>query len=159
MLYKNLLVAYDGSEPSQEALVVAKDLIGDTPDATMHILSVIPLGAVGVGVESPIEPIGSVQQIFPDIQTYEALLTNAKQSTIDSVREQIEDVLKELQCQVTVQAVAASKPAAGICEYAEEEGVDMIVMGCRGMGALRSVLGSVSYAVLHQADCPVVTVK
>ncbi len=159
MLYKKLLVAYDGSEPSQEALIVAKDLIGDTPDATMHILSVIPLGAVGVGVESPIEPIGSVQQIFPDIQTYEALLTSAKQSTIESVREQTENVLKDLRCHVTVDAVAASKPASGICEYAEEEKVDMIVMGCRGMGALRSVLGSVSYAVLHQADCPVVTVK
>ena len=59
MLYKDLLVAYDGSEPSQEALVVAKDMVGDMPDASICILAVIPLGAVGVGVESPIEPIGS----------------------------------------------------------------------------------------------------
>lgn len=159
MLYKNLLVAYDGSEPSQEALVVAKDLIGDVPDASMHIVSVIPLGAVGVGVESPIEPIGSVQQIFPDMETYEALLANAKESTVSGVREQLEGQLDDLRCQVTIEAVAANKPATGICEYAEDNGIDMIVMGCRGLGALRSMLGSVSYGVLHEANCPVVTVK
>lgn len=159
MLYKNLLVAYDGSGPSQEALVVAKDMIGDVPEATMHILAVIPLGAVGVGVESPIEPIGSVQQIFPDMQTYETLLANAKQTTVDSVREQIGDGLADVSCDVKIAAIAASKPAAGICEYAEDEDIDMIVMGRRGLGGLRGMIGSVSYSVLHEADCPVVTVK
>lgn len=159
MLYKKLLVAYDGSEPSQEALVVARDLIGDDPDASMCILAVIPLGAVGVGVESPIEPIGSVQQIFPDMETYEALLANAKDNTVKSVKEQIGEQIDDFKCSVTVEAVAASKPATGICEYAEDNDIDMIVMGCRGLGALRSMLGSVSYGVLHEANCPVVTVK
>lgn len=159
MLYRSLLVAYDGSEPAQEALVVAKDLIGDLADATMHILSVIPLGAVGVGVESPIEPIGSVQQIFPDMGTYEALLHNAKESTIQSVREDVKEQLGDVKCHVSIQAIAASKPATGICEYAADEKVDMIVMGCRGRGGLRGMIGSVSYSVLHEAECPVVTVK
>ncbi len=159
MMYKNLLVAYDGSEPSQGALNVAKNMIGDMPDAVMHILAVIPLGAVGVGVESPIEPIGSVQQIFPDMETYEALLANAKNNTAKSVEEQLDDQLDDLKCEVTIDVVAASKPAMGICEYAEDNEIDMIVMGRRGLGALRSMLGSVSYAVLHEANCPVVTVK
>ena len=159
MLYKDLLVAYDGSEPSQEALVVAKDMVGDMPDASICILAVIPLGAVGVGVESPIEPIGSVQQIFPDMETYEALLANAKESTVKSIEGQVEGQLDDLACKVSIETVAASKPANGICEFAEDNSVDMIVMGCRGLGALRSMLGSVSYSVLHEATCPVVTVK
>lgn len=159
MMYKKIEIAYDGSNPSQNAFVVARDLIGNDPEAEMHIVSVIPIGASGVGVESPIEPIGSVQQIFPDIQTYEALLTNAKQNTVESVREQIGELLDDAQCKVIVEAVAATKPAVGICDYAEDNDIDMIVMGRRGLGALRSMLGSVSYAVLHQANCPVVTVK
>ena len=32
-------------------------------------------------------------------------------------------------------------------------------MGRRGLGALRGMLGSVSYAVLRNADMPVLTVK
>lgn len=159
MHYKNIMVAYDGSEPSQAALVVAKDMIGDVSDAKMHIVSVIPLGAVGVGIDSPIEPIGSVQQIFPDLETYEALLANAKESTIKSVKEQLGESLEDVECSVAIEAVAASKPATGICDYAKENGIDLIVMGNRGLGAIRSMLGSVSYGVLREADCPVVTVK
>ena len=48
MLYKDLLVAYDGSEPSQEALVVAKDMVGDMPDASICILAVIQIGRAHV---------------------------------------------------------------------------------------------------------------
>ena len=32
-------------------------------------------------------------------------------------------------------------------------------MGRRGLGALRGMLGSVSYGVLHSAEMPVLTVK
>ena len=65
MLYKNIMVAYDGSEPSTEALVVAKDMLGDDPSATIHIVSIIPLGMAGIGVETPLSPITGGSPIFP----------------------------------------------------------------------------------------------
>lgn len=47
-----------------------------------------------------------------------------------------------------------------ILDAAEDFSVDMIVIGSRGLGGLKStVLGSVSQKVLHHADCTVVTVK
>lgn len=50
-------------------------------------------------------------------------------------------------------------PGVEICKEAEEQQVTMIVMGTRGLGALkRNILGSVSYSVLHQSAVPVTVV-
>lgn len=159
MLYKNIMVAYDGSEPSQEALVVAKDIAGDDPEATIHVISIIPLGMSGVGVDSPISPITGVSQIFPDRDTYEEMMESSRQTTIESVRDQLGNMFDDVNCRVTIGAYASNKASNGICDYAKEHAIDMIVMGRRGLGAFRAMLGSVSYAVLHESDIPVVTVK
>jgi hypothetical protein len=39
-----------------------------------------------------------------------------------------------------------------------ERAVEEIVVGSRGFGRVRGVLGSVSHAVLHEADRPVVVI-
>lgn len=158
MIYKNILVAYDGSEHSKEALVVAKDLIGDDSNAVMHVLSVIPVGSVNVG-DTSIAPLSGMAQIFPDMEAYEEMVENAKIMAIKDMNESIGDMLSDVQCSVEVAAIVAVKAASGICEYAEDKSVDMIVMGRRGLGALRAMLGSVSYAVLHETSIPVVTVR
>ncbi len=159
MFYKNIMVAFDGSEPSKEALIVAKNLIGDDASAVMHIVSVIPVGSLGIDGDSSVSPIPSMQQIFPDMDTYESVITTAKESAKDNIHDAIDEELSDMQCAITVDAVVSVKPANGICEYAEDHHVDMIVMGRRGLGALRAMLGSVSYAVLHETSIPVVTVK
>ncbi|KAA3678049.1 uncharacterized protein DEA37_0011683, partial [Paragonimus westermani] len=52
-----------------------------------------------------------------------------------------------------------SKPGDGILQAAEQFSVHVIVMGCRGLGAIkRAILGSVSDYVLHQADVPCIIV-
>jgi nucleotide-binding universal stress UspA family protein len=51
-------------------------------------------------------------------------------------------------------------PADRICELAESLGATMIVIGSHGWGAVRRLLfGSVSWAVLHHASCPVLVVR
>lgn len=50
--------------------------------------------------------------------------------------------------------VAIERPAEALLEQAE--GASLLVVGSHGRGALcRSLLGSVSHAVLHEAPCPV----
>jgi nucleotide-binding universal stress UspA family protein len=50
-------------------------------------------------------------------------------------------------------------PAAdAIVGVADARHADAIVVGSRGLGRVRAVLGSVSHDVLHIADCPVVVV-
>lgn len=56
--------------------------------------------------------------------------------------------------------ISVGKPAEAIVQYAEEQGVDEIVMGRQGQGGVQQLLlGSVVSKVLHLADCPVLLVK
>lgn len=51
-------------------------------------------------------------------------------------------------------------PATVICDVAEQEHADLIVMGTRGMSTVSELfLGSVSHKVIQHAKCPVLTVK
>jgi nucleotide-binding universal stress UspA family protein len=62
---------------------------------------------------------------------------------------------------VPINAMSVSGDAADmICEVAEREGVDLIVVGNKGMtGAKRFLLGSVPNQVSHHSPCNVLIVK
>lgn len=52
------------------------------------------------------------------------------------------------------------EPADSIIKYAQEQGIEHIIMGSRGMGALRGmVLGSVSQKVLLNTGIPLTIIK
>jgi nucleotide-binding universal stress UspA family protein len=53
--------------------------------------------------------------------------------------------------------VVNDRPAAAL--VAESERAGLIVVGHRGLGAVRSMLGSVSFTVAERARCPVVVVR
>lgn len=56
--------------------------------------------------------------------------------------------------------VGSGDPGHTLVEIAERFGCDMVIIGARGAGALRSaLLGSVSNSVLHAANVPVLIVK
>lgn len=56
--------------------------------------------------------------------------------------------------------IAVGEPAEVIVRYAKQHGVDQVVMGTRGRGAVSSVLlGSVATKVLAMSEVPVVLVK
>jgi nucleotide-binding universal stress UspA family protein len=51
-------------------------------------------------------------------------------------------------------------PASSIAEYSQENNVDLIVVGTRGLGGFkRLLLGSVASAVVHYAHCSVLVVR
>ena len=156
MLYKNIMVAFDGSEPSTEALVVAKDLIDQDPEATLHVVNVVAVGTLGVGSNSAFD---GVSGLTADASPYNDALESAKELALENINDALDDLLSEADFDIEKQVVVATKAADGICEYANDNNIDMIVMGRRGLGAFGAMLGSVSYSVLHQMKIPVVTVK
>ena len=84
-----------------------------------------------------------------DYETYKdvvsAALDRVKKEVLDSLGDSVHDE------RITVEAVADTSPAEAIAKYAATHGADLIVMGRRGLGALRGVL--------HSAEMPVLTVK
>jgi nucleotide-binding universal stress UspA family protein len=73
----------------------------------------------------------------------------------------LEDAAKHLGNGVKLSTKSVSgDPADMICEVAEKEAVDLIVVGNKGMtGAKRFLLGSVPNQVSHHAPCNVLIVK
>ena len=159
MKFANILVPFDNSEHAQSALRIALDLVGDEASAELHVITVLPTATLAATYDASGNPLARSALRFANYDVYEnvmgSILSNAKEELLDSIG----DALDEVSCSVTVEAVVSASPADGITEYAEDHTCDLIVMGRRGLRALRGMLGSVSYAVLRNADMPVLTVK
>ena len=85
---------------------------------------------------------------------------------IDSVRESATQALETAAAAARAAGIepetklVEGAPADQICELAATVGATMIVIGSHGWGAVRRLLfGSVSWAVLHHAPCPVLVVR
>ena len=90
---------------------------------------------------------------------------------VDQIRTMIEQRVREKELPETVNALGelSTEPssvmewghaAEGICRFASEHAVDLIVIGSHGRsGIKRALLGSVSHAVANQAPCPVTIVR
>lgn len=56
--------------------------------------------------------------------------------------------------------IGHGEPGEAIVDYAEKNKVDVVVVGSRGLGAIkRAFLGSTADYVTHHLKCPVLIVK
>ncbi len=160
MRFKNVMVPFDGSDPALNALGIAVDLVRDDPTARLSVVSVVPSASVGapMGPEST-SAFDSMSIEMLDYDGYRSSVEAALDRARTAAAEQAAPLIEGLGGRAAVEATLGVSAASGITDYAAENGCDLIVMGRRGLGALRSMLGSVSTAVLRSADIPVLTVK
>jgi nucleotide-binding universal stress UspA family protein len=86
-------------------------------------------------------------------------LDRIRQGVEESVQ-RIKDQAKAAQAKVEVVVQESPSPAEAIVEYAEKNGVDLIVIGNKGAGAVeRFLIGSVSSKVVSHSPCSVMVVK
>ena len=146
-MYDDILIPTDGSSPADEAVSEGLELAAQT-DATVHALYVvepIPLGRFAAGGRSASGEWGDV------IDEQRAEGEEATAAVAEAAVE------RDLEVET---AVRHGKPAAEILEYADEEGVDAIVMGTHGRtGADRLVIGSVAEQVVRRSPVPVTTIR
>jgi nucleotide-binding universal stress UspA family protein len=141
-MFRNILLAVDGSADSGQALSEAIDL-ADSENARLTIFSAVPSppAVAYVGVSG-----GVVASLTRDAETdTEAVLSGAV--------EQVPD-------QISVTSVLSTEPVRSALLAQIAAGAhDLVVMGSRGRGAVRSaLLGSVSHYVLHHSPVPVLIV-
>lgn len=82
-----------------------------------------------------------------------------RQGIQESVQ-RIKDQAKAADAKVNVVVQESPSPADAIVEYAEKNGIDLIVIGNKGAGAVeRFLIGSVSSKVVSHAPCSVMVIK
>lgn len=124
------------------ALVLARQY-----DAELHVLNVVELHAA--------EPIG-LGPAFPDLEEIHERLDGIASGEMGKLLARHAD--RTLMIQDAVRRGIAAAPS--IVEYAEEQGVDLIVLGTHGRRGLRRLLlGSVAEEVVRTARCPVLTIR
>jgi nucleotide-binding universal stress UspA family protein len=142
-MFRRILVAFDGSQHAQAALADAIEL-AQANRARLTVLTVVPDDNLwlGAAVEVPVN-LGGLESTARE---YAATLDRAVQSVPADV-----PVTKRLRRGVAAMAILAE---------VRDHDHDLIVMGSRGRGGLRSLLlGSVSHAVLHSSPVPVLVVR
>ena len=142
-MYKRILLAYDGSETGQRALLESRD-IAQWSKSDMALVAVMPPPAAYVGGEGGIYDAGYEKQ---ERERFEAVL----QEGLDRLREA---------GHASRGTVLVGDPVSEIARYAQEIQADLIVVGHRhleGWGK-RWWRGSVSKALIEHAPCNVLVV-
>ena len=153
-LYRKILVGHDGSEPSNNALEHAVS-IATHFNAKLIMLAVIPRVMIPIFPDEGFNgiPLSSAK----DMAQYQEKMREVYQLVLDEALIRI----KEEHPGLMVDAVLKEgRPSATITDFAENEGVDLIVMGSRGIGGYTGwILGSTSRRVVDSCTKPVIIVK
>jgi nucleotide-binding universal stress UspA family protein len=149
VLPAKILVATDGSKEAELASSSAADLAERT-GSELHVVYVGHMPPVFY--ESP-----GTWALDPDLQR--RMQERVDEEAKARLDEQVQRV-REAGGEVAGAHARIGRPDAEIVGLAEELGAELIVLGSRGLGPLRSALmGSVSDSVIRHARCPVMVVR
>ena len=144
-MYKKILVPIDGSKQSETAentaIELAKLMGGEV--TLIHVL-MPPTQYMAISGEGPITISQDMMNLWEE----------NGQKLVDS------RIAKYENCGVKVNTLLfMGHPADTICQKAKDGKFDLIVIGSRGLGAIKGyLLGSVSDRVSHHANCSVLIV-
>jgi len=146
--FRKILVSLDGSELAENALApalkIAEAMAARAGDQPVKLILLRVVGPVALVAADPL--------------LYDELMRMG----IDEAQAYLNTVVTSLRPgAVAVEAhAAAGSAASAIVQYAETNGVDLIVMSSHGRtGSSRWVYGSVAEKVLHHAPCATIIIR
>lgn len=156
-MYKKILVPFDNSESSRHALQNALDLVSGIADAQVTVLNVVEWHDYNAETFKIASRMSGVVGDALDMNAISEIDDAAESEEVSRVRCDIADIAGDAEC-VDI-AVVNGSPHDTIVAFASDNDYDCIVMGHRGMGVIRGMLGSVAFSVLQKANKPVLVVK
>jgi nucleotide-binding universal stress UspA family protein len=142
-MYKKILLAYDGSDAGQKALLECRD-IAQWSNSELHLVAVMPSAMSFVGLEGGVYDVELEER---EKKKYRAVLE-------DGLRRLSEAGFSARGEVVTGEAIDE------ICKYARKIAADLIVVGHMHLDswAARWWRGSISGALIEHAPCSVFVV-
>jgi nucleotide-binding universal stress UspA family protein len=130
-----IVVGYDGSPASRAALARAAERAG--AHGKLYVVHAYTL---------PHDWIGT-----PDYQLLLDVVLKRAQECVKPLEEDLQGIDWEVE-------VIADRPAHALAGVASIRGADEIIVGTRGFGRARALLGSVAHELIHLAECPVTVI-
>ena len=149
-MYKKVLVPLDGSALAECTLSHVKNLFKDGSVGEVTLLNVVKVDLPWAIMGSDQSPKGI------DLNAIREPLFIASRKYLAN----IESRLVSEGIKVKTESLEGNRPPDTITEYAQEKGMDMIVIGTHGYTGLKKLmLGSVAFGVLHQSHIPVLLIR
>ena len=136
---RRIVVGYDASPASRAALAQAAHRAGE--DGRVYILHAYSLPANGPGTTN--------HQHLVDLELERA------QARVERLDEEDGADLQGVEWEVEL---IGGRPARAIASVATAREADEIIIGTRGFGRARALLGSVAHELIHLAACPVTVI-
>lgn len=143
MNYKKVLVAVDLNDPKAKLEENVKSF--HERGAEVHICTVI----------LPLELMYS----FVPIGGYSVAVGGVQEELMETAQKGLSELAERLGIPEKNAHLLVGKSSTEIKYFAEENSIDLIVLGTHGKGAIRAALGSTSNGVLHGAPCDVLAIN
>jgi nucleotide-binding universal stress UspA family protein len=136
---RRIVVGYDGSPAARAALALAADRAGD--DGHIYVVHAYSLPADWLGTPG-----------------YRSLLDNELERAKSQLERLEEESGVDLHGVDWETELISDRPARAIAGVAAAREADEIIVGTRGSGRARALLGSVSHELIHLAERPVTVI-
>ena len=146
-MYKKVLVPLDGSDLAECMLSHLKSLFKDGAVGEVTLLNIVTIDIPwGGGEESKHFNLNALREhVFASSRKYLA---------------EVESRLSAQGLKVKTESVEANRPADTITDYAQKNGMELIIMATHGhSGFKKLMLGSVASEVLNQSTVPVLLIR
>ena len=141
-IYRNILVAVDISSEAKQILRKALDFAQKHQVTKVMILTVV-------------EPVilESNYDLVP------VLNVDIEDDLLKRASTHIDRLIDQFNCTFCEKLITVGATKAEIHRIADENSIDLIIIGTHGRHGIARLLGSTASAVLHGAPCDVLTVK
>ena len=146
MLFRNILVPYDGSKYSIHAFKIALDT-AKKYNSKITVLTCLP------------KPVYRGIWYY-DSRYTKAILKKEEKAARENILKMIEPVKKRTDIPIAVKIIPVISIANQITSFAKSHKFDLVIMGSHGRtGFDRMLLGSVAQGVSQKVHCPIMIVK